>query len=161
MKSATLNEIKKQLQFLPPSDLVALCLRLGRFKKDNKELLTYLLFDVANESEYIAEIKVEMDLQFQTMNSETYHWAKKRVRKILRMVTKQIRYSGNPQTAVELTIYFCEKLKSSGLLDDESQALINLYQNQVKKVNAWIASMEEDLQYAYKKLLVPLKLEYF
>ena len=38
MKAATLNEIKQELTNLPSTRVLELCLRLGRFKKENKEL---------------------------------------------------------------------------------------------------------------------------
>jgi len=39
MKTATVHEIKQELVATKPGDLVELCLRLARFKKENKELL--------------------------------------------------------------------------------------------------------------------------
>ena len=44
MKAATLNELKHELSHLPAEELLDLCTRLARFKKENKELLTFLLF---------------------------------------------------------------------------------------------------------------------
>ena len=49
MKAASLQEIKEELNQLDPIKVRDLCLRLGRFKKENKELLTYLLFESFNE----------------------------------------------------------------------------------------------------------------
>ena len=45
MKASTVSELKEELKHLPPAQLLELCLRLARFKKENKELLTYLLFE--------------------------------------------------------------------------------------------------------------------
>jgi len=59
MKAATINEIKQELQSLPPVRLSEICLRLAKFKKDNKELLTYLLFEAQDEEEYKKNIKEE------------------------------------------------------------------------------------------------------
>ena len=44
MKAASIAVLKKELMKLEHGDLLEACLRLARFKKDNKELLTYLLF---------------------------------------------------------------------------------------------------------------------
>ena len=57
MKAASLAQIKKELKLRSPQDIEELCLRLGRFKKENKELLTYLLFEADDEQGYIAHIK--------------------------------------------------------------------------------------------------------
>ena len=53
MQSASLSEIKKELQTLHPAQLVELCTKLAKFKKDNKEFLNYLLFQTHNEAQFI------------------------------------------------------------------------------------------------------------
>ena len=45
MKAATVHEIKQALIGNTAKELAELCLRLAKFKKENKELLTYLLFE--------------------------------------------------------------------------------------------------------------------
>jgi hypothetical protein len=45
MKTATIQEIKQELLALPHNELVELMLKLARSKKENKELLTFLLFE--------------------------------------------------------------------------------------------------------------------
>ena len=62
MKPATVKQLKDELKYLSNDELVNLCLRLSRFKKENKELLSYLLFEANNESGYIEGIKQEIDL---------------------------------------------------------------------------------------------------
>ena len=57
MKAASVNEIKQQLKEVNPVELIELCLRLARFKKENKELLTYLLFEADDLQAYIANVK--------------------------------------------------------------------------------------------------------
>jgi len=50
MKAVTINGISQELLNLSPKELCDLCLRLARFRKENKELLTYLLFESSDES---------------------------------------------------------------------------------------------------------------
>ncbi|MEI7801072.1 MAG: hypothetical protein WCI97_00335 [Bacteroidota bacterium] len=153
MKAATLSELKKELNRKTPQQVLELCLRLGRFKKENKELITYLLFEADNEQGYIQSVKQEIDTQYEEMNRSNLYLAKKSIRKILRNVNKYNRYSGLPQTAVELLIYFCYTLKNSGIPFEQSVALANLYQNQLRKINLLIDSLHEDLQYDFRKQL--------
>ena len=61
MESVALNTIKKELNFLPPEQLAELCLRLSRYKRENKELLSYLLFEAHDEAVFIAKVKDDMD----------------------------------------------------------------------------------------------------
>ena len=95
MKSATIHEIKQELLTVKPAALVDLCLRLGRFKKENKELLTYLLFEAHDEAGYIRGIKEEIDNHFSEINLSHLYFAKKSLRKIARIINKYSRYSGS------------------------------------------------------------------
>ena len=153
MKAATINEIKQELQSLPPTRLSELCLRLAKFKKDNKELLTYLLFEAADETAYIASIKKAIDEEFAGLPKPNLYLTKKSLRKVLRITAKQIRYTGSPQAEVELLTYFCRKLRDSGIPIQDSPVLNNLYRQQLKKIRGVIATMHEDLQYDFLRAL--------
>ena len=151
MKAATINELKLELQNASAARLTELCLRLARFKKENKELLTYLLFEAHDTDAYIAIVKEEMALQFDTINKSNVYFVKKTLRKILRIVNKFIRYSASEIVETELLIYFCEKVKAMGEPINKNTVISNIYQNQIKKINKSIAAMHEDLQYDYQK----------
>jgi hypothetical protein len=151
MKPASIQEIKQALQSLPPTRLTELCLRLARFKKDNKELLTYLLFESADEAAYIAQIKKEIDIEFESLPKPNLYLTKKSLRKVLRSILRQIRYTGSPQAEVELLTHFLGKMRTIPFR--ESQVLLNLYHQQLKKIRSIIARLHEDLQYDYLKQL--------
>ena len=149
MKASTISTLKKELNTLPPGDVVDICLRLTKFKKENKELLSYLLFDANNEPEYIRSVKEEIDLQFAEINFSHLYYAKKSIRKILKITSKYIKYSNHKQTEVELLMHFCAKLKKSGIRIGASNSISNLYNNQLRKINLAISSLHEDLQHDY------------
>ncbi len=157
MKAASIQEIKQQLKALSPSELAEYCLRLAKFKKDNKELLTYLLFEANDETTYIENVKKEIDGEFEELPKPNLYLTKKSLRKVLRNTAKQIRYTGSPQAEVELLTYFCRKIRSSPIPIKDSPVLTNLYRQQLKKINAVIATMHEDLQYDYLKALKGLE----
>ncbi|HMI60770.1 MAG TPA: hypothetical protein VK518_07680 [Puia sp.] len=157
MKAASIQEIKQELKSQSPSELVEFCLRLAKFKKDNKELLTYLLFEAADETTYIENVKKEIDGEFAELPKPNLYLTKKSLRKVLRNTAKQIRYTGSPQAEVELLTYFCRKIRSSGIPTKDSPVLTNLYRQQLKKINAVIATMHEDLQYDYLRALKGLE----
>ncbi|MEO5892839.1 MAG: hypothetical protein ABIQ31_21495 [Ferruginibacter sp.] len=156
MKAATINEIKQELNVIAPAKLLDLCIRLAKYKKDNKELLNYLLFEAHDESAYIENVKAEIDEQFIAINLSNLHFVKKSLRKILRTTAKYIRYTGSKQAEVELLLYFCSRLVSSAIPFHKSTALVNLYQSQLKKIGKVIATLHEDLQYDYLKELKKL-----
>jgi hypothetical protein len=149
MKAATVNELKQELINTSPSVLTELCLRLARFKKENKELLTYLLFEAHDTSAYIESVKNNMAIQFADMNKSNVYFVKKSLRKILRTANKYTRYSGLPIVEIELLIYFCTAMKKLNVSINDNQVLFNIYQNQLKKINKAIAGLHEDLQYDY------------
>ena len=151
MKISSINELKQELASLTSSQLLDLCLRLARFKKENKELLAYLLFESHDEQTYIISVKQEMEEQFANINSSNLYFAKKSIRKILRVVNKYIRYSGSKTVEIELLIHFCQSLNESNIPFKKSTALTNLYNGQVKKIGNAIAFLHEDLQYDYLK----------
>ncbi len=151
MKTATISEIKHELTITNPSILIELCLKLAKFKKDNKELLTYLLFESHNENAYIEQVKLEIDTQFETINYSTIYFIKKSLRKIIRSTVKYIRLTGSKQVEVELLLYFCKTLIKKEIPIDKSSVLNNIYQLQLKKIEQLISTLHEDLQYDYFK----------
>ena len=153
MKAASIHEIKQELQSLPPARLAEICLRLAKFKKDNKELLTYLLFEATDEPAFIASIKKDIDEEFAGLPKPNLYLTKKSLRKVLRTTAKQIRYTGSSQTEVELLTYFLRKLRNSGIPYADSPVLVNLYRQQLKKVRGVIDGLHEDLQYDYLREL--------
>ena len=157
MKAATVKELKTELSKRPPGELLELCLRLSRFKKENKELLTYLLYESGNESGYIESVKREVDDQFDQINTKSLFYVKKSVRKILRIIKKYVRYSGKKETEAQLLLYFCEKLKTKGNYIQRNVALGNLYKRQVVAIEKVIEKLHEDLQYDYQEELKALK----
>ena len=156
MKASTINELKQELVNTAAPTLVELCLRLARFKKENKELLTYLLFEAHDTSAYIQSVKDAMALQFADINKSNVYFVKKTLRKILRTAKKYIRYSGLAIVEVELLIYFCEAMKELNISIDKNPVLLNIYQNQLKNINKALKGMHEDLQYDYLKAVKDL-----
>lgn len=151
MKAATINELKQELLNTPPAKITELCLRLARFKKENKELLTFLLFEADDIPAYIGNVKTEMDIQFESINKSNVYFVKKTLRKILRITNKFIRYSGNASVETELLIYFCTTVKQMGATINNNPVIVNIYNNQLKKIHKAVATMHEDLQYDYLK----------
>lgn len=147
MITANVSVLKKELDQCTHEELIKLCLRLSKFKKENKELLTYLLFEAHNEEFYIASVKEEMDIQFDAINTSSYYFIKKSVRKILSTTKKYIRYSQQNETEVLLLIYFLKKLKAMKPTYLKNVVLVNMYNTQLKMVRKKIETFHEDLQY--------------
>ncbi len=153
MKAASISEIKRELEAKKNSELTEYCLRLSKFKKENKELLTFLLFEAGDINNYVGLIKKEIVTSFEEINNTHIYYIKKSVRKILRQVNKQIRIIGSRQAEAELLIQFCNSLKAfQGTLLKNKQ-VSKVYENHIKKIETAVSSLHPDLQYDLNKQL--------
>lgn len=157
MKAATVSQIKKELKFKSSEELMELCLRLSKFKKENKELLTYMLFESADEEAFIASIKAEIDADLENINTKNFYYIKKSLRKILKNVKKYIRYSPKKETEIELLIYFCEQLKDFKPSIKRNATMMNLYNRQVASIKKTLSGLHEDLQFDYEQEIEALE----
>lgn len=157
MKAASVVELRKELEHLDKEKLKQLCLRLSRFKLENKELLTYLLFESEDESSYIQSIKNQLDTLFLDINTKNYFYVKKSVRKILRRIRKFARYSNQPETEVELLLYFCLKMQDIKPSIFKNKTLTNIYNRQIESAQKKTKNLHEDLQYEYNLHVEDLK----
>lgn len=153
MKAATLAQLKKELQHLDREELLQFCLRLGRFKLENKELITYLLFYADDEDGYIETVKQQLDNQFAEINTTSYFYIKKSVRKIVKGLKKNIRYSGKKETEAELLLYFCKKLLTMKPSIKRNKVLTNTYERQLALAQKKISGLHEDLQYDFQIMI--------
>jgi hypothetical protein len=150
MEAASLNEIKRALDELNAPQLKSLCLRLAKYKKENKELLSYLLFEEQDEAGYVESVKNEVSEEFANIPNLNTYYLKKSLRRILKLVNKQIRYSGINTTEVELRIHFCEQVLERNMPLSKSTVLMNLYQQQLKKIHQGLDKLDEDLRFDFE-----------
>lgn len=143
-----LAQIKKELQHLPAEQLAELCLRLTRYKKENKELLAYLLFESHNEQAFIESIKAEAGFMFSQLPVQSYFTAKG-LRKILKVLTKYIKFIGNKTAEVELLINFCQNYMQYVIKQTSHKPIRLIFTRQVEKIRTTLSKLHEDLQYDY------------
>lgn len=153
MKTASVKEIKAELENTPPQLLLQYCLRLVKFKKENKELLTYLLFESGDEASYVKSVNELLSEMFESVNKTNLYFAKKTLRKIVRTANRYIKYSDAETTEPDILIYVCEKILELNLDLKKNTALHNLYLSQIKKIKKAVGAMHEDMQYDYLRLI--------
>ena len=156
MTTASLPELRRAINNIPLNDLPELCIRLARFKKENKELLSYLLFEADDEPEYIRKIKEEVNQHFSELNRMTPYLAKKGIRKALAFTNQRIRYSGQKRTEVELLIHFCQKFKKE-VPFRHNITIKNIYLRQMQRIKKTISTLHEDLQFDYSEEIKTLE----
>jgi hypothetical protein len=153
MKAASIQELKQELNETNAADLRQLCLRLAKFKIENKELISYLLFNAHNEAGYIDSVKNLIDETFLELPKPNIYLTKKSLRKILRIANKHIKYMGSKQAEATIRIHFCKGMKLSKIPFQKTAILKNLYQQQLKNITTAIAGLHEDLQYDFQQEL--------
>ncbi|GLR16388.1 hypothetical protein [Portibacter lacus] len=157
MKAAGIRELKKELGLRTHSELMEICLNLAKFKKESKELLTYLLFESGNEEAYRDTIKEEIEERFKEINASSYYYIKKGIRKILRETKKYIRYSKNKETEVELLLYFCNQMVEFSPSIRRSSVLRGLLERELASIKKKLEKLHEDLQYDYGNIILNLE----
>lgn len=143
-----LGDIKKELQHLSAQQTADLCLRLGRYKKDNKELLAYLLFESNDEQGFIEKVKAEVGFMFSQLPSQSYN-AAKGARKILRLITKYNKFIGSKEAEIDLLLNFCSNYMEYIDRRMSYKPLRLLLTRQILKIQAAINKLHEDLRYDY------------
>ena len=156
METASVQLLKEALRERSAAEMVDICLRLARFKKENKELLNYLLLGSQQPDAYLAAVQEEASAAFQSVNRQSIYLAKKSIRKILRTINRHIKYIASREAEVTLLLHFCRELRESGIPFKQSTVLLNLYHAQLKKIKKSMEGMHEDLQYDYQKRLQDL-----
>jgi hypothetical protein len=156
MEAASIAHIKKELQHLPQAELIELCLRLAKYKKANKELAHYLLFEAQNEDKYIEQVKQDISERFENMPTNSLFFSTKYIRKTLRIANQYAQYSKLVQTEIELLLHFCEELKNCKSYWKNYQAIESIYQRQLDKIAKLLEKLHEDLRYDYEQILAKL-----
>jgi len=148
VKAYGLGDIKKELQFHDKGHLIDLCLRLARYKKENKELLAYLLFDADNERGFIDGVIAESGFMFSQLPSNNYQMAKS-MRKILRLLGKYVKFMGSKEAEIEFLLSFCKNYIQYADRRGSYKPMRLILTRQLEKVKKAIGQLHEDLQFDY------------
>jgi hypothetical protein len=154
MKTASVQELKAELSSLDKKKIIDVTVRLIRSKLEIKELATYLLFESADEMQFVQGIKAELTDLFKGINTSHLYFARKSLRKIVRLINKYCRFSGSAETEAELRVFFCEELIHSGIPFHKSEAILRIYEAQRMKATQTCAKLHEDIQFEYSERLL-------
>lgn len=143
-----LQDIKKEVQHLSAEQLSGLCLRLARYKKENKELLAYLLFEAHNEEAFIEQVKAEVGFAMSQLSSHSYQAAKS-VRKVLRLISKYVKFMASKPAEIELLLSFCYNYLQYINRNTSYKPMRMILIRQVQKIAANINKLHEDLRFDY------------
>jgi hypothetical protein len=155
MKAATLHQIKKELETYAPKKIMELTLRLIKYKTENKELISYLLFDEDDLAGYIADLRDDVSVMFDDIHSFPPYQTKRGVRKALKFISRYSKYTNAKETESELLLHLCGLMKEKGMIRNSNKVISGIYYKQLEKVEKMLPVLHEELQYDYKQ-----KIEY-
>ena len=157
MKAATLNQIRKELETSSHKRVLEIALRLIRFKSENKELISYLLFDSDDLSGYIADVKYELSEMFNQFYLQSPNQIKRSLRRALKFISRYSKYTQVKETEAELLIYFCNLMNEKGLIKYHNKVNTTIYNKQLDKVEKMLPVLQEELQVDYRHILTLLR----
>lgn len=150
MKPEKLTTIKKELSQKSVQELTDICLRLAKYKKENKELLNYLLFNATEPLQYSENVKAFLEEDFKTLQKH-YYYSSKSLRKILRLMNRYAKYTASKQVEVELLLWFCNSFIIYADTRTSHKPLQALFIRQLDKMKLLIPKLHEDLQFDYQR----------
>ena len=149
MLQTPLINIRKELNCLSHKELSALCIRLIRYKKENKELADYYLFEKNQEHLYLISAKEEIRHLFAGIQSSQPYLIKKSIRKIIRLAERYSKYSANPIIFLELYLEIMQCMLEQFPHWKTTESLIKIALSLEKKSVRLLPKLHEDLQFDY------------
>jgi len=146
MKPATLVQIRKELETISPQRLMALTLRLIKLKSENKEFVSYLLFDEDQLSEYLADLKFEISEVLDGASFTQPLIAKKALRKCQKYITKHAKYMGSKDAEAELYMFLLRKIHEKGINRYTHRAIQLIYLRIIEKTKKLLPTIHNDLR---------------
>lgn len=150
MKPEKLTTIKKELTGLSVQQLTEICLRLAKYKKDNKELLNYLLFNADDPLNYAEQVKTFLENEFQALPRH-YYQSSKTLRKILRLMNRHAKYTASRQVELEMLLWFGHNFLKYADTSSSHKPLQAIFIRQLDKIKALLPKLHEDLQFDYSR----------
>lgn len=158
MRNAGIPELKKELAHLSQKELIELCVLQARRNKESRDYLSFLLFDAHNKQDFANDVKTLIDENFKEIKLQSnLYYVKKSLRKVLRIIVRYCNYMKDDALAAELHIYFCVSLKQSGINYEKSQLIVNIMEQQMKRIDSLISKLHDDLQSDFARDLEKLR----
>ena len=152
----SLASLKKELSGLERTELIAICARLARYKKENKELLAYLLLDADDPILYAEKIKPLLDEPFEAPYHSAWAFAK-RLRKALRQIAKYHRFTGSARGEAELLMYLLQKFEGDWRRGITQAGIQKIILRCFEKIESLLEKMDEDYGSDFEEPLADLK----
>ena len=149
MLQTPLINIRKEMSSLSHKEITELCIRLIRFKKENKELADYFLFEKHQEHSYLLAAKSEIQSLFGNIQTTQPYLVKKSIRKIIRLAERYSKYAANPIIFIELYLEIMQHIQEYFPHWKQVVPLMKITESLEKKSRRLLPKLHEDLQFDY------------
>ncbi len=156
MQKEKLNTLKKELAAAEKSELINFCLRLAKYKTENKEFLSYLIFHEHSPETYISDIKTMIEEGFKVLPKQFYYQIKG-IRKLLRLINKYIKFLGNKEHEAAIILCFCNAFIKNGFQKSRQKSMELILERQFKRLEKAVNSLHEDLQFDFNQEILLIK----
>lgn len=157
MKSYSLNDIKKEITHLQQKDLIQLCVNVAKFKKENKDYISFILFESHNKRAYLEDVKNDIKSQIISFEGNYFKYDfKKKLRVLKSFLVRNNKYLNDKALSVEMYIFLCNELRQDGYPYMKHGEFDTFYGQQIKKISNFIATLHEDLRYDFGQQLEEL-----
>ncbi|HPI54577.1 MAG TPA: hypothetical protein PLU10_07770 [Chitinophagaceae bacterium] len=153
MLQTPLINIRKEMSSLSHKEISELCIRLIRYKKENKELADYFLFEKHQEHSYLLSAKSEIQSLFGNIQTLQPYLVKKSIRKIIRLAERYSKYAANPIIFLELYLEIMQQMREHFPQWNQLEPLVKIAQSLEKKSMRLLPKLHEDLQFDYNARL--------
>lgn len=150
MEKFSLSEIRKELSFAGAEELRIICLRMARFKKDNKDHLAFLLFQ-KEEPEFIQSVKEEVTEALADIQRMHVYQARKVLQKTLSMLIKYKKFCLSRVFEIEVMLHFIKTMQSKQISEYTPSYIGQFYKKQQLKLVKILESLDEELFMDYKQ----------
>jgi hypothetical protein len=150
MNVLSISEVKKNLKHLTDDELCVIMIKLAKFKKVNKEYLSFLLLNESNESLYVEEVKEHLTELLENVNQNSIQYAKKTLRKVLRVLRQCSDFSEKDVTQLDLSVFFCNELNKLQKSIRNHSIVQGMYNREITKIDKIMKGMHEDLVADYQ-----------
>ena len=155
MDKCSIASIRKELKNLEREELVLVCLRLARYKKDNKELVSFLVFQ-RNEEEFILEVKTEIHFEFTGLKLLSAFQQKKILQKSIRKINKYSKFCLSKTFDLVMFMFICQSLRDSGISLYSHTFAGTIYKKILLKASKIHSTLHEEIQGDFNEDLLHL-----
>lgn len=152
MTTIKLQLQKKEIAKLDAKTLANICIRLAKYKIENKEFLNYLLFHSYDNQPYIENLKLDITSAFLSFNQNDYLNSKV-LKGLLLRLNKQLKFIADKNREVEIVTEFCLAFINNVSVRCYYAGLMQILYRQFVRLQKVVGKLDEDLQFDYKEYI--------